>query len=179
MPTGLLLALHSTSLVSSDNFGLGKMRLRALYLAKSAVVGVLGFAANFFATNERKIAFTNWMQTNRPDARTHVRRFGAMNEAADLALQMMADHPETSGFFVVWDTPANAVVTRLQSAGHKPSMATVDLGKDVARTTFPALLGRTIPAWIAMPSVSLARGNVADSFQIIWRKPAPRRYCAC
>jgi ribose transport system substrate-binding protein len=130
---------------------------------------------------------------------THVLRFGAMGEAADLALRMIADHPDISGLFVVWDTPANAVAIRLQAEGHAPAMATVDLGEDVAialaagrpfvsvaaqqpfqqgvaaaRTTILALLGRTVPAWIAMPGVAVARGNVADSFQIIWRKPAPR-----
>ena len=118
---------------------------------------------------------------------------------ADLALRMIADHPDISGLFVVWDTPAYAVATLLQTEGHALAMATVDLGEDVAialaagrhfvsvaaqqpfqqgvaaaRTTILALLGRTVPAWIAMPGVAVARGNVADSFQIIWRKPAPR-----
>ena len=201
VPTGLLPGSHYTSLVSSDNFGLGTMAAAGLaaHLAEGAAVGILGFAADFFATNEREIAFTNWMQACRPDVRTHVRRFGAMNEAADLALRMIADNPEISGFFVVWDTPAIAVATRLRSCGFAPVMATVDLGEEVAialaarqhfvsvaaqqpfqqgvtaaRTTILALLGRTIPAWIAVPGVSVARTNVADSFQIIWRKPAPR-----
>lgn len=162
-------------------------------------MGILGFAADFFATNEREIAFTNWMQANRSDVHTHVRRFGVMDEAADLALPMKADHPDISGLFVVWDTPAHAVATRLQTEGHAAAMATVDLGEDVAialaasrsfvnvaaqqpfqqgvaaaRTTILALLGRTVPAWVAMPGVAVARNNVADSFQIIWRKPAPR-----
>ena len=201
VPTGLLPGSHYTSLVSSDNFGLGKMAAEGLapHLAQGAAVGILGFAADFFATNEREIAFTNWMQANRPDVNAHVRRFGAMEEAADLALQMVADYPKIAGFFVVWDTPANAVATRLHFAGYAPVMATVDLGEDVAislaagqqfvsvaaqqpfqlgvaaaRTTILALLGRTIPAWIAMPGVSVTRANVADGFQIIWRKPAPR-----
>jgi ribose transport system substrate-binding protein len=95
--------------------------------------------------------------------------------------------------------PANAVANRLGSAGRTAAMATVDLGEDVAialaagrqfvsvaaqqpfqqgvaaaHTTILALLGRTVPAWIAMPGVGVIRGNVADSFQLIWRKPAPR-----
>lgn len=201
VPTGLLPGSHYTSLVSSDNFGLGKMAAAGLapHLGHGAAVGVLGFAADFFATNEREIAFTNWMQVNRPDVQTHVRRFGAMDEAADLAERMIADHSEISGFFVVWDTPATPVSARMEAIGHPIVMATVDLGEDVAislaagqpfvsvaaqqpfqqgvvaaRTTILALLGRTIPAWIALPGVPVTRDNVADSFQIIWRKPAPR-----
>ncbi len=201
VPTGLLPGSNYTSLVSSDNFGLGRMAAAGLapYLAQGTAVGVLGFAADFFATNEREIAFTNWMQANRSDVQTHVLRFGAVNEAADLAERLIADHPKISAFFVVWDTPAMAVSTRLAAAGLPLAMATVDLGEDVAislaagkpfvsvaaqqpfqqgvvaaRTTILALLGRTIPAWIALPGIPVARDNVADSFQIIWRKPAPR-----
>ncbi len=201
VPTGLLPGSHYTSLVSSDNFGLGKMAAAGLapHLPQGAAVGVLGFAADFFATNEREIAFTTWMQTQRPDVQTHVRRFGAVEEAADLAERMIAEHPAISGFFVVWDTPAIAVAARLHTTGRVLAMATVDLGEDVAialaagqpfvsvaaqqpfqqgvvaaRTTILALLGRTIPAWIALPGVAVTRDNVADSFQIIWRKPAPR-----
>lgn len=201
VPTGLLPGSHYTSLVSSDNFGLGRMAAAGLapHLAKGAAVGVLGFAADFFATNEREIAFANWMQANRPDVQTHVLRFATMDEAADLAEKMIADHPEISGFFVVWDTPATAVSIRLQTTGRPIVMATVDLGEDVAismaagkpfvsvaaqqpfqqgvvaaRTTILALLGSTIPAWIALPGVPVTRDNVVDSFQTIWRTPAPR-----
>ena len=201
VPTGLLPGSHYTSLVSSDNFGLGRMAAAGLapHLAQGADVGVLGFAADFFATNEREIAFANWMQANRPDVQTHVLRFATMDEAADLAEKMIADHPEISGFFVVWDTPATAVSIRLQTAGRPIVMATVDLGEDVAismaagkpfvsvaaqqpfqqgvvaaRTTILALLGSTIPAWIALPGVPVTRDNVVDSFQTIWRTPAPR-----
>lgn len=201
VPTGLLPGSHYSSLVSSDNFGLGRMAAAGLapHLVQGAAVGVLGFAADFFATNEREIAFTNWMQASRPDVQTHVLRYGAADEAADLAERMIADHPEIAAFFVVWDTPAMAVSTRLAAAGRPFAIATVDLGEDVAialaagqhfvsvaaqqpfqqgvvaaRTTILALLGRTIPAWIAMPGVAVARSNVAESFQIIWQKPAPR-----
>lgn len=201
VPTGLLPGKHYISLVSSDNFGLGKMAAAGLaaHLPQGGAVGVLGFAADFFATNEREIAFSNWLQTNRPDLQQHVLRFGAMDEAADLAERLIADQPDISGFFVVWDTPAMAVATRLEAVGRSPAMATVDLGEDVAialakgrpfvsvaaqqpfqqgvvaaQTAVLALLDKTIPGWIALPGVSVTPDNVIESFQIIWRKPAPR-----
>ena len=34
---------------------------------QGAEVGLLSYAADFFATNEREIAFTKWLQVNRPD----------------------------------------------------------------------------------------------------------------
>ncbi len=201
VPTGLLPGSHYISLVSSDNFGLGNMAAAGLapHLPQGAAVGVLGFASDFFATNEREIAFTNWMQAHRPDVQPHVLRFGMVNEAADLAERLIMEHPGIAGFFVVWDTPAMAVATRLGRAGHSLALATVDLGEAVAialaagkpfvsvaaqqpfqhgvvaaQTAVLALLDRTIPAWIALPGVSVSPNNVAESFQIIWRKPAPR-----
>lgn len=200
-PTGLLPGTHYVSLVSADNFGLGKMAAAGLapHLPQGAKVGVLGYAADFFATNEREIAFTQWMATRRPDVRPQVARFGRIDEAADLAARLAADHPDLAGLFVVWDTPAQAAVARLAETGRVPATATVDLGEaaaiDLARgrglvciaaqqpflqgvaaaqTIVLSLLDRPIPAWIALPGIAVTRDNVVESFQTVWRQPAPR-----
>jgi ribose transport system substrate-binding protein len=200
-PTGLLPGTHYAALVSADNFGLGKMAAAGLspHLPQRARVGVLGYAADFFATNEREIAFTEWMAAHRPDVSTHVARFGRIDEAADLAARLLAEHPDLGGLFVVWDTPAIAAVERLAASGLVPPAATVDLGEAVAidlargrgfvsiaaqqpflqgvaaaQTIVLNLLDRPIPAWIALPGIVVTRGNVVESFQTVWRQPAPR-----
>ncbi|MCX7300864.1 MAG: substrate-binding domain-containing protein [Rhodobacterales bacterium] len=201
VPTGLLPGTHYAALVSADNFGLGKMAAIGIasHLPLGAHVGVLGYAADFFATNEREIAFTEWMAAHRSDINLHVTRFGRIDEAADLAAGVMRDHPDLAGLFVVWDTPALAAVTRLAEGGHIPAVATVDLGEAVAtelargrgfvsiaaqqpflqgvaaaETVILSLLNRSIPAWIALPGIAVTRDNVVESFQTIWRQPAPR-----
>jgi ribose transport system substrate-binding protein len=200
-PTGLLPGKHYTALVSADNFGLGKIAAAGLepHLPQGAEVGVLGFAADFFATNEREIAFIKWLQANRADVRVHVARFGRIDEAGKLGDRLLADHPSLAGLFVVWDTPALAVAARLREAGRSLPMATVDLGEGVAvdlakggpvtciaaqlpyqqgiaaaQTVILSLLARPVPAWIALPGLSVTRDNVVESFQTIWRQPAPR-----
>lgn len=200
-PTGLLPGRHYTALVSADNFGLGKIAAAGLapHLPERAEVGVLGFAADFFATNEREIAFTKWLQTSRPDVHVHVARFGRMDEAAMLGERLVTEHPKLAGLFVVWDTPAQAVSARLAQMGRSLPMATVDLGEaaaiDLARggslhciaaqqpyqqgiaaaqTVILSLLARPVPAWIALPGISVTRDNVVESFQTVWRQPAPR-----
>lgn len=170
-----------------------------LPLPQGAEVGVLGFAADFFATNEREIAFTKWLQANRPDVRLHIARFGRIDEAARLAERLVTDHPALAGLFVVWDTPALAVARRLAVLGRAPPMATVDLGEAVAidlakggsfrciaaqqplqqgiaaaQTAILSLLGRPVPAWIALPGIQVTRDNVVESFQTVWRQQAPR-----
>jgi ribose transport system substrate-binding protein len=200
-PTGLLPGKHYTALVSADNFGLGKIAAAGLspHLPQGAEVGVLGFAADFFATNEREIAFIKWLQANRADVRVHVARFGRIEEAAKLGERMAVDHPNLAGLFIVWDTPALAVSERLAAMGRALPLATVDLGEamaiDIAKggavrciaaqqpyqqgiaaaqTVVLSLLGRPVPAWIALPGISVTQDNVVESFQTIWRQPAPK-----
>lgn len=200
-PTGLLPGTHYTALVSADNFGLGKIAAAGLapHLPHGAAVGMLGFAADFFATNEREIAFTKWMQTNRPDVGLHISRFGRIDEAAKLAGQMAQETPHLAGVFVVWDTPALAVAQHLAAQGPSLPMVTVDLGEAVAielakggsfvcvaaqqpfqqgiaaaQTVILSLLGRPVPAWIALPGIAVTAENVVESFQIVWRQPAPK-----
>lgn len=43
-----------------------------------------------------------------------------------------------------------------------------------AQTVILCLLGRPVPAWIALPGISVTREIVLDRFQIIWHHPAPR-----
>jgi len=200
-PTGLLPGKHYTALISADNFGLGKMAAAGLapHLPQGAEVGVLGFAADFYATNEREIAFIKWLQANRSDVRVHVARFGRIDEAAKLGERLVSDHPSMAGLFVVWDTPALAVSAVLAEKGLSLPMATVDLGEaaaiDMARhgsvrciaaqqpyqqgiaaaqTIVLSLLTRPVPPWIALPGISVTRANVVESFQTIWRQPAPK-----
>lgn len=200
-PTGLLPGTDYTALVSADNFGLGKMAAAGLspHIPNGAEVGILGFAADFFATNEREIAFTKWLQMNRPDLTPRVRRFARIEDAADTADDLFSDHPGLAGLFVVWDTPALAAASRLIDRGCKLPMATVDLGEAAAialargdtlcciaaqqpfqqgiaaaQTVVLCLLGRPVPAWIALPGIAVTRENVVETFQTTWRQPAPR-----
>ncbi|WP_019280260.1 substrate-binding domain-containing protein [Rhizobium grahamii] len=201
VPTGLLPGKDYVSLISADNFGLGKIASEGLasHLPDNADLGVLGYDADFFATNEREIAFVKWMQINRPDVRLHVRRFASLSEVGAIARDLMTAHSDMAGMFVVWDTPAMAVAQAMKTMKRKIPMSTVDLGRDAAislaanhpivaiaaqqpsrqgeaaaSTTVTSLLGRLVPAWIALPGVAVDRSNVVECFQTIWRRPAPK-----
>jgi ribose transport system substrate-binding protein len=172
-PTGLLPGRHYTALVSADNFGLGKIAAAGLepYLPQGAEVGVLGFAADFFATNEREIAFIKWLQANRADVRVHVARFGRIDEAGKLGDKLLVDHPSLAGLFVVWDTPALAKGGSVRCIA---AQLPYQQGIAAAQTVILSLLARPVPAWIALPGLRVTRDNVVESFQTVWRQPAPR-----
>lgn len=200
VPTGLLPGKEYISLVSADNFGLGKIAAEGLspHLREGAEVGVLGYDADFFATNEREIAFVKWMQVNRPDVSLRVQRFPALSAVAATTRTLAEAHPELAGLFVVWDTPAMTAARVLETMGRKISMATVDLGQEAAiglaanepfvtiaaqqpfrqgetaaSITVTALLGRLAPAWVALPGLAVTARNVVECFQTVWRMPAP------
>lgn len=187
--------------MSADNFGLTKIAAAGLsgQLPQGAEVGVRGFAADFFATNGREIAFIKWLQANRMDVQAYVAGFARLDEDAAIGARFVPDLPKLAGLFIVWDTPAPAVSHKLCELGKSLPTATVDLGKvvviDIARkgsvccieaqqhdqqgiaaaqTVIFSLLGRPIPAWFALPSIGVTRDNVVESFQTIWRQPAPK-----
>lgn len=201
VPTGLLPGSDYVALVSADNFGLGTIAAAFLakQLADGAAVGVLSYHAEFFATNEREIAFNKWMLTNRPDIRLVVRKFDSIQTAGSDALMLISDHDDLAGLFVVWDTPAMEVVKALERAGRHLPVTTVDLGREaainlasdgmicgigaqqpylqgvaVAQTCVLALLGKQTPDWVALPGLAVSSDNVVESFQKVWRKQAPR-----
>ncbi len=200
-PTGLLPGRHYGTLVSADNFGLGILAAEGLsaHLPQGAKVGLLGYAADFFATNERELAFTKWMRANRPDLSIHQDGFARIDDAADRTSALLAAHPDLAGLFVVWDTPALKAAEILHRLSLKTPIATVDLGEEVAiglaqggpfaviaaqqpylqgvaaaQTTILTLLGHLTPAWIALPGISVTRDTVVESYQRIWRRPAPQ-----
>ena len=200
-PTGLLPGRHYGTLVSADNFGLGLIAAEGLssHLPPGAEVGLLGYAADFFATNEREIAFTQWIQTHRPDVTIRQDAFGRIDEAAARTRAMLDAHPGLASLFVVWDTPALRAADVIGQHPHPVPIATVDLGEEVAiglarggpfaviaaqqpylqgvaaaQTAILTLLGHLTPAWIALPGIAVTRENVVESFQRIWRTPAPQ-----
>ncbi|MGJ8530773.1 MAG: substrate-binding domain-containing protein [Alphaproteobacteria bacterium] len=201
VPTGMLPGKDYVSLVSADNFGLGKIaaELLSTRLPHGATAGMVAYDADFFATNEREIAFSRWMEVNRQDVAVKTARFSTIDSAGNAADQLMNDHPNIAGLFVVWDSPCIDVIRAVSKRNPTLPVTTVDLGQEVtenlakggpvigiagqrpfqlgevvARTTITTLLERPCPDWVALPGVLVNRSNVIECYQTIWRKPASR-----
>ena len=201
VPTGLLPGTDYSALVSADNFGLGQISAELLspHVAKGRNIGVLAYGVDFFATNEREIAFVKWMQRNRPDLVLETARFDSLENAGESTQTFIENSRDLAGLFVVWDQPALAAVSSLANRGVDLPITTIDLGRDaainlatggmikgigaqqpflqgiaVAQATILSLLGRNTPNWIALPGLPVSRANVVESFQTVWRAPAPK-----
>ena len=199
-PTGLLPGKDYVSLISADNFGLGRIAAEMIsnHIPQAGTVGLIGYDADFFATNEREIAFTRWIETNRPNLRIETRRFSKFPDVRELTADIASKSPKLVGLFVAWDTPCMEAIAELEKLGLKLPVTTVDLGAEVAtnlatggavvgvaaqrpfqqgeaaaRAAITELLGRKCPDWLALPGLAVNSENVVQSYQAIWRMPAP------
>jgi ribose transport system substrate-binding protein len=199
-PTGLIPGTDYVSVVSGDNFGLGQIAAELLspWIEKNGEIGILSYAADFFATHEREIAFRKWMSDRRPDISIVRGKFQEPSHAAQVASALLDEHPALAGLFAVWDVPATIAASELRARGAKLAITTVDLGNEaaadltnnglikgvaaqqpydqglaVATITLQALLGKSIPPWIALPGLAVTGDNVVEAYQVVWHAPAP------
>lgn len=199
-PTGLLPGQDYVSVISADNFGLGQVgaKLLAAHVPQAAIVGVLSYGVDFFATNERHIAFRKWMEAERPDIIIKQAKFANVSEAGKVAGELFDATPALGGLFVVWDEPAMQAVAVLKSRSLKIPVTTIDLGNEavtemaggglikgigaqqpydqgvaVAMATLLSLVGRQPPSWVALPGLSVTPQNVVEAYQVVWHAPAP------
>jgi ribose transport system substrate-binding protein len=199
-PTGLLPGSDYASVVSADNFGLGQVGAALLspHVPAGETVGVLAYGVDFFATNEREIAFRKWMAANRPDIALQRTKFASVAEVAEVTAAFLSRTPHLAGLFAVWDEPAMQAVRAMRAASRPLPTTTIDLGNDaaielargdlikgigaqqpydqgiaVAAATIISLIGRQPPPWVALPGLAVTPNDVVESYQVVWHAPAP------
>lgn len=199
-PTGMLAGRDYASVVSADNFGLGEVAARGLspWIPEGGTASVVTFRLDFFATNERELAFRKWFREHRPDVRLHQVEFDDPATAGVEVIDDIADHPEIDGLFVAWDEPAIGVIAAMRERGIDLPITTTDLGNaaavELARggmikgigaqqpydqgaaeviVAILALLGREPPPWVALPATAVTRDNVLQAYQATWHAPPP------
>jgi len=200
VPTGLMPGQDYVTLVSADNFGLGQIgaELLADHIVKNGSVGLLSYGVDFFATNERHIAFLKWMETHRPDISVRPVKFDARDQAGRVAASLLDAAPDLDGCFVAWDEPAMLAVSAFKARGAEIAVTTVDLGNAAAiemaggglikgigaqqphdqgtaaaTATLLSLVGHQPPPWVALPGLRVTPQNVVEAYQVVWHAPAP------
>ncbi|HHY49115.1 MAG TPA: substrate-binding domain-containing protein, partial [Alphaproteobacteria bacterium] len=118
-PTGMLPSSDYASLVSADNFGLGEIGAELLspHIPPHGTAGILGYGVDFYATNEREIAFRRWMGAHRPDVELARAKFPDVPQVREAVGEMLEAHPQLSAIFAVWDVPAMHAVAELRERG--------------------------------------------------------------
>ncbi|BDG43001.1 substrate-binding domain-containing protein [Saccharococcus caldoxylosilyticus] len=201
-PEGLKAGQDYVSVVSADNYGNGvaAAEIMAKELNKKGKIGVIFHDADFFVTKQRTEAFEKTIKEKYPDIKIVAR--GGITSPSDgekVASGMLTKHPDLDGIFVVWDVPAEGALAAARTAGRDDLViTTIDLGTNVALeiasdgivkglgAQLPydqgiaeailagyALLGKEVPAYVAVPSLKVTKENVLDAWKLVYHKEAP------
>jgi ribose transport system substrate-binding protein len=200
---GLTAGKDYVSVVSADNYGNGveAAKILAQSIGEEGEIGVIFHDADFFVTKQRTDAFEQTIKDQYPNIKI-VERGGIAgpNDGEKVASAMLVKHPNLKGMFVVWDVPAEGALAAARSAGRDDlAITTIDLGTNVALdiaqggmikglgAQLPydqgvseailaayALLGKEAPAYVAVPSLSVTKDNILDSWKTVYHADAPK-----
>ena len=189
------------SVIAPDNQGNGQIAAAALseYIPEDGVVGIVNFGVDFYTTNERTLRVNSWFAENRPDVSIKEVGFTDTNAVGPVTSDFMTANPDVDGLFIIWDSPAMQSVASLRAAGVNVPITTIDLGTEVALdmagngyikavgaqrpydqgvaealAAASALIGKTVPAWVALPAVAVTPGNLLESYRSIFDAEVPK-----
>ena len=202
---GLSYPADYQSVISADSQGNGQIAAKILScsIPENGTIGVIDFGITFFVTNERTKGVKDWFAANRPDVTIKQADFTDPNKAGDVAANFLTANPDVQGVFAVWDGPAMGVIAALRAQGKVIPVTTIDLGDQaavsIAQGTYlkglgaqrpydqgvaealammNALIGKTPPAWIGVPSLAVMQNNINGAYNTVWKKAAPPEVAA-
>ncbi|MCL1996723.1 MAG: substrate-binding domain-containing protein [Defluviitaleaceae bacterium] len=202
VPSGMVAGVDYISVVSADNYGNGVVAAEIMGQALSGQgsIGIVYHAADFFVTNQRVEAFENTIRERFPGIEIVDRAgFTDPNMVSGVADAMLIRQPNIDGIFGNWDIPAEAIAASAIAAGRSDLVVTtIDLGDNAARiiaergpivglgAQLPydqgvaqvilaayALVGRTAPAFAAVPAQPVIFDNLLQAYEIVYHIPAP------
>ena len=170
-------------------------------------VAAMYFANDFYVTNLRYIGFVARLMAKYPDIKL-VAAAGHDNpdKGQEVAQAVLARYPNLNGMYASWSIPAMGAVTAAQTAGLTPdkfkianenfdqivaanmakngfiagisSQRPYDQGVAEAKLGLLALIGEKTPPYVVVPPVAVNRGNLAQSYKVIYRKELPAEMAA-
>ena len=200
-PAGLTYPKDYQSVIAPDNQGNGQVAAEALaaYIPKNGVAGIVDFGVDFFTTNQRTLRVNEWFKQNRPDVKVKTVTFTDTNAVGPVAANFITANPDVKGLFLIWDSPAMQTIASLRQAGVKIPITTMDLGNEVAvdmasggyikaiaaqkpydqgvaeaMASANALIGNSIPAWVALPAVAVVPSNILSSYKAVFHADPPK-----
>jgi ribose transport system substrate-binding protein len=205
VPKGLQAGKDYVSVVSADNYGNGAVaaHLMAKFLKGKGEIGLIYHAADFFVTRQRYDAFKKTIQDNYPEIKIVAEQgIGGPDFSGDgdkAASAILTSHRNINGIWVVWDVPAEGVMSAARAAGKDDLViTTVDLGLNVAIEMAQngllkglgaqrpydqgvteallagyGLLGKPAPAYVALPALPVTRDNLIEAWKEVYHSEVP------
>lgn len=201
VPKGFTAGKNYVSCVSADNYGNGIVAANLIgeSLNGKGKIGVVKFDVDFFVTNQRLEAFKKTMKEKYPDIQiVSELGFKDPNKTSEVADAMLTQNPDIKAIFAHWDVPAEGVLSSLRAAGRTDvKISTIDLGNNVAKeiaqgnilglgaqlpydqgvaeATLVAysFLGKTAPAYVAVPALRVDKSNILNAYKLVYHIDPP------
>jgi ribose transport system substrate-binding protein len=166
-------------------------------------IGVIFHQADFFVTKQRYEGFKETINKEFPKIEivqeTGIAGPDFAGQAQVAASAMLTKHADLAGIWGVWDVPAEGVLAAARAAGATDlKVATEDLGTNVAialaknqlvvglgaqrpfdqgvteaRLGALSLLGKKVPAYVAVPALPVDHDNVLSAWQQVYHAAPP------
>jgi ribose transport system substrate-binding protein len=183
--------------------GVASAHLMAKFLKGTGKIGLIYHAANFFVTRQRYDAFKKTIAEYYPGieivAEQGIREPEFYGDAERAASIMLTTNQKLNGIWAVWDLLAEGVLSAARVAGREDLViTTIDLGLNIAvemagnglvkglGAQLPydqgvteallagyGLLGKTAPAYVALPALPVTRENLLDAWKTVYHTEAP------
>jgi ribose transport system substrate-binding protein len=191
------------NLVTDDLFQMGKQAADALAAAigERGTIAYFFHDANHYVTNERDDAFLKTITMNYPKIKV-VAKGGIAdpNKAQDEANAVVLEHPNLSGAYVTFaQPPGEGVLAALRANGNTTTKIVTldldqplaldmakgdntfaliadrayDLGQAIAKSAAYGLLGKTAPAFVVAPAMTITRSNLVQGYRESLHRNAP------
>ena len=181
--------------------GVASALLLGLKMGGKGDVGLVYHAADFFVTKQRYDAVKKTLAEYFPDIHVVAEQgIGGPDFAGDAekaAGAMLVSHRSIKGIWAVWDVPAEGVIAAATTNGRDDLIVTnCDLGENVAIAMASdgvikglsaqrpydqgvteamlagyGLLGKTAPAYVALPALPVTRDNLAQAWEEVYHQP--------
>jgi ribose transport system substrate-binding protein len=182
--------------------GVASAHLMAKALNGEGEIGVVFHAADFFVTKQRYDAFKATIASDYPNIKIVAEQgIGGPDFSGDAekaASAILTSNPGIKGVWAVWDVPAEGVIAAARNAGRDDLViTTIDLGENVAismaQNSFVkglgaqrpydagvveaklagyGLLGKTAPAFVALPALPVTRDTLLDGWKAVYSTEA-------
>ena len=182
--------------------GVAAAHLMAKALKGKGEIGLVFHAADFFVTRQRYDGFKKTITEQYPDIKIVAEQgIGGPDFSGDAekaAGAILTEHPRINAIWAVWDVPAEGVMSAARAAGRDDLIVVnEDLGENVAiamakgefikgiasqrpydqgvtEATLAgyALIGKSAPAYVALPAAPITRDTLLESWKEIYHQPA-------
>jgi ribose transport system substrate-binding protein len=183
--------------------GVTSAHLMAKALGGEGQIGLIFHEADFFVTKQRYDGFKATIESEYPDIEIVDEKGIAgpdfAGDAQNAANAMLTENPELAGMWAVWDVPAEGVMAAARANGRTDlQIATEDLGTNVAialakgelvaglgaqrpfdqgvteaRLAAGSLLGKDLPAYVALGALPVEHDNVLDAWKQVYHQDPP------